>query len=67
MTPNDILQQLKLDIPNIQVEKFKTMRDSDRSLLVTTVNGKEMIFTYLAPGVWDVCSVKFYKKKGEKK
>jgi hypothetical protein len=39
------------------------MRDCDRSLLVTTTNGKEMIFTYLAPGVWDICSVKYYKKK----
>lgn len=64
MTPTDILTQLKIALPMIQVEKYKTMRDSDRSLLVTTTNGKEMIFTYLAPGVWDICSVKFYKKKG---
>lgn len=66
MTANDILQQLQITLPNIQVEKFKTMRDSDRSLLVTTKNGKEMIFTYLSPGVWNICSVKFYKKKGDK-
>lgn len=64
MTPTDILTQLKIALPMIQIEKYKTMRDSDRSLLVTTTNGKEMIFTYLAPGVWDICSVKFYKKKG---
>lgn len=67
MTANDILEQLKIAVPNISVEKFKTMRDSDRSLLVTTTNGKEMIFTYLAPGVWDICSIKYWKKKGEKK
>ena len=64
MTPSDILTQLKIACPAIKVEKYKTMRDSERSLLVTTTNGKEMIFTYLAPGVWDICSVKFYKKKG---
>lgn len=68
MTANDILEQLKIAVPNINVEKVKTMRDCDRSLLVTTTNGKEMIFTYIAPGVWDMCSVKYYKKKkGEKK
>lgn len=67
MTANDILGQLKIAVPNINVEKVKTMRDCDRSLLVTTTNGKEMVFTYLAPGVWDICSVKYYKKKGEKK
>lgn len=66
MTPNDILQQLKLALPAIQVERYKTMRDSSRSLLVTTTNGKELIFTYVGPGVWDICSVKFYKKKGDK-
>lgn len=66
MTANDILAQLCLVLPNIKVDKFKTMRDSDRSLLVTTTNGKEMIFTYIAPGVWDCCSVKYYKKKGDK-
>lgn len=66
MTASDILQQLNIALPNISVEKYKTMRDSDRSLLVTTTNGKEMIFTYIAPGVWDVCSVKYYKKKGDK-
>lgn len=66
MTPTDILQQLKLALPAIQVERYKTMRDSSRSLLVTTTNGKELIFTYVGPGVWDICSVKFYKKKGDK-
>lgn len=66
MTPTDILQQLKLALPVIQVERYKTMRDSSRSLLVTTTNGKELIFTYVGPGVWDICSVKFYKKKGDK-
>ena len=67
MTPTDILQQLKLALPAIQVERYKTMRDSSRSLLVTTTNGKELIFTYVGPGVWDICSVKYYKKKGESK
>lgn len=67
MTPTDILQQLKLALPAIQVERYKTMRDSSRSLLVTTTNGKELIFTYVGPGVWDICSVKYYKKKGELK
>lgn len=66
MDPTDILQQLKLALPAIQVERYKTMRDSNRSLLVTTTNGKELIFTYVGPGVWDICSVKFYKKKGDK-
>ena len=66
MTASDILQQLNLALQNINVEKYKTMRDSDRSLLVTTTNGKEMIFTYVGPGVWDVCSLKYYKKKGAK-
>ena len=64
MTASDILMQLKIACPAIQVEKYKTMRDNDRALLVTTTNGKEMVFTYVAPGVWDICSVKFYKKKG---
>lgn len=67
MDPTDILQQLKLALPAIQVERYKTMRDSSRSLLVTTTNGKELIFTYVGPGVWDICSVKYYKKKGESK
>lgn len=67
MDPTDILQQLKLALPAIQVERYKTMRDSSRSLLVTTTNGKELIFTYVGPGVWDICSVKYYKKKGELK
>lgn len=67
MDPTDILQQLKLALPAIQVERYKTMRDSNRSLLVTTTNGKELIFTYVGPGVWDICSVKYYKKKGESK
>ena len=67
MTPTDILQQLKIALPAIQVERYKTMRDSNRSLLVTTTNGKELIFTYVGPGVWDICSVKYYKKKGESK
>ncbi len=64
MTANDIFAQLKIAMPNISVERYKTMRDSDRSLLVTTTNGKELIFTYIGPGVWDICSLKFYKKKG---
>lgn len=64
MTANDIFAQLKIAMPNISVDKYKTMRDSDRSLLVTTTNGKELIFTYIGPGVWDICSLKFYKKKG---
>ena len=67
MDPTDILQQLKLALPAIQVERYKTMRDSNRSLLVTATNGKELIFTYVGPGVWDICSVKYYKKKGESK
>lgn len=67
MNPTDILQQLKIALPAIQVERYKTMRDSNRSLLVTTTNGKELIFTYVSPGVWDICSVKYYKKKGESK
>ena len=67
MDPTDILQQLKLALPAIQVERYKTMRDSSRSLLFTTPNGKELIFTYVGPGVWDICSVKYYKKKGESK
>lgn len=66
MTVSDILEQLKLAVPNIVVEKAKTMRDNDRALLVTTANGKEMVFTYVSPGVWDICSVKYYKKKGDK-
>lgn len=66
MTVSDILEQLKLAVPNIVVEKAKTMRDNNRALLVTTANGKEMVFTYVSPGVWDICSVKYYKKKGDK-
>ena len=66
MTPTDILQQLNIALPSLKVERYKTMRDSNRSLLVTTTNGKELIFTYVGPGVWDICSVKFYKKKGDK-
>jgi len=66
MTANDILAQLKIAMPNISVEKYKTMRDSDRSLLVTTTNGKELIFTYIGPGVWDICSLKFYKRRNSK-
>lgn len=65
MSPSDILQQLKIALPAIQVERYKTMKDSSRSILVTTTNGKELIFTYVGPGVWDICSLKFYKKKGE--
>lgn len=64
MSPNDILERLHLALPDVKVEKYKTMRDNDRALLVTTTNGRELIFTYVAPGVWDICSVKFYKKKG---
>ena len=64
MTVSDILGQLKIAMPNIVVEKAKTMRDNDRALLVTTANGKEFVFTYVGPGIWDICSVKFYKKKG---
>lgn len=66
MTVSDIIGQLKTAMPNIVVEKAKTMRDNDRALLVTTANGKEMVFTYVSPGVWDICSVKYYKKKGDK-
>lgn len=66
MKPSDILDQLKLSLPNLNVAKYKTMRDNDRALLVTTANGKEMVFTYVSPGVWDICSVKYYKKKGDK-
>lgn len=64
MTVSDILTQFKIAMPNIIVEKAKTMRDNDRALLVTTANGKEFVFTYVGPGIWDICSVKFYKKKG---
>ena len=45
------------------IEKAKTMRDNDRALLVNTANGKEFVFTYIAPGVWDICSVKYYKRR----
>ena len=51
MTVSDILAQLNLAMPNLVIEKAKTMRDNDRALLVTTANGKEFIFTYVAPGV----------------
>ena len=64
MTVSDILAQLKIAMPNIVVEKAKTMRDNNRALLVTTANGKEFVFTYVGPGIWDICSVKFYKRKG---
>lgn len=63
MTVSDILAQLKLAMPNLTIEKAKTIRDNDRALLVTTANGKEFIFTYIAPGVWDICSVKYYKRR----
>lgn len=66
MTVGDILDQLKIALPNIQVQKAKTMRDNDRSLMVTASNGKEFVFTYVSPGVWDICSLKYYKKKGAK-
>ena len=66
MTASDILGQLKLAMPNLVIEKAKTMRDNDRALLVTTANRKELVFTYIGPGVWDICSVKYYKKKGDK-
>lgn len=67
MTVSDILAQLNLAMPNLVVEKAKTMRDNDRALLVTTANGKEFVFTYVAPGVWDICSIKYYKKRGDNK
>lgn len=63
MTPNDILESLKLALPNINISEFKTMRDNDRALLVTTTNGKQMIFETLAPDVWSCESVKHYKKR----
>lgn len=63
MTVSDLLAQLNLAMSNLTVEKAKTMRDNDRALLVTTANGKEFIFTYVAPGVWDICSIKFYKRR----
>jgi hypothetical protein len=63
MTVSDILAQLNLAMPNLTIEKAKTMRDNDRALLVTTANGKEFVFTYVSPGVWDICSVKYYKRR----
>lgn len=66
MAPSDIYARLQLALPNLQVEKYKTIKDSDKSLLVTTTNGREMIFTYLSPGVWDICSIKYHRKKGAK-
>ena len=66
MSPNDILERLKIALPNINVAEFKTMRDNDRALLVTTTNGKQIVFEYTSPDVWMVCSVKYYKKRKEK-
>lgn len=66
MTVSEILAQLNLAMPNLTVEKAKTMRDNDRALLVTTANGKEFVFTYVSPGVWDICSIKYHKKRGGK-
>lgn len=66
MAPNDILAQLNISLPGIQVEKIKTVRDNDRAILVYTTNGKEMIFEYLSPGVWSIESVKHYKRRTNK-
>jgi hypothetical protein len=68
MTANDLYSQLKLVCPALAatVEKYKSMKDNDRSIFVTTTSGKEFIFTYLFPGVWCIESVKYYKKEAKK-
>ena len=66
MTATDILERLKIALPNLNVAEFKTMRDNDRALLVTTTSGKQMVFEYTSPDTWVVCSVKYYKKRKEK-
>ena len=65
MTVSDILAQLNLAMPNLVIEKAKTMRDNDRALLVNTANGKEFVFTYIAPGAGDICSGKYYKRRNK--
>lgn len=63
MTPQDIYGQLALSLPGLRplVSTFKAMNDS-KSILVTTKDGKKMIFTCIKPGMWDICSIDWYNK-----
>lgn len=67
MTAADIYGQLAISLPGLRplVSTFKAM-NGRRSILVTLKDEKKMIFTYIKPGVWNICSIDYWNNKSKK-